>query len=54
MLRPGDIVLTGTPGGVGMGMTPPRFLKDGDRLTTEIPGIGTLSNTLSLRIPATV
>ncbi|NUP74757.1 MAG: fumarylacetoacetate hydrolase family protein, partial [Sinomonas sp.] len=29
-LRPGDIVLTGTPGGVGMGMQPPRYLADGD------------------------
>jgi acylpyruvate hydrolase len=43
-LQPGDLVLTGTPGGVGMGMTPPRFLKDGDVLTTEISGIGTLTN----------
>lgn len=54
VLRPGDIVLTGTPGGVGMGMTPQRFLKDGDQLTTEIPGIGTLSNKFRLRIPTTV
>jgi acylpyruvate hydrolase len=44
ILRPGDLVLTGTPGGVGMGMTPPRFLKDGDVLTTEIDGIGRLEN----------
>ncbi|MET4902062.1 fumarylacetoacetate hydrolase family protein [Paenarthrobacter sp. CC6] len=44
VLRPGDLVLTGTPGGVGMGMTPPRFLKDGDVLTTEIDGIGRLEN----------
>lgn len=44
MLRPGDLVLTGTPGGVGMGMTPPRFLQDGDVLTTEIAGIGRLEN----------
>ncbi|SDL26482.1 fumarylacetoacetate hydrolase family protein [Arthrobacter sp. ok362] len=43
-LRPGDLVLTGTPGGVGMGMTPPRFLNDGDVLTTEIDGIGRLEN----------
>lgn len=45
-LRPGDLVLTGTPGGVGMGMKPPRFLKDGDILTTEIDGIGRLENRL--------
>lgn len=51
-LNPGDIVLTGTPGGVGMGMTPPRYLQDGDQLETEIPGIGTLSNKVSLRVAA--
>ena len=54
VLRPGDVVLTGTPGGVGMGMVPPRFLKDGDELHTEIPGIGTLSNKFSARISTTV
>ncbi|AFR34528.1 fumarylacetoacetate hydrolase family protein [Arthrobacter sp. Rue61a] len=48
MLRPGDVVLTGTPGGVGMGMNPPRFLSDGDVLTTEIPGIGRLENRIYL------
>ena len=48
-LRAGDLVLTGTPGGVGMGMTPPRFLADGDVLETEIEGIGTLTNTVRLR-----
>lgn len=47
-LRPGDVVLTGTPGGVGMGMTPPVFLADGDLVETEIPGIGTLRNRLRL------
>lgn len=47
-LRPGDLVLTGTPGGVGMGMTPPRFLQDGDVLTTEIEGIGHLENTIRI------
>ena len=48
ILRPGDVVLTGTPGGVGMGMTPPRFLPDGDVVATEIDGIGTLTNTVRL------
>ncbi|CAA9364499.1 MAG: Fumarylacetoacetate hydrolase family protein [uncultured Nocardioidaceae bacterium] len=43
-LRAGDLVLTGTPGGVGMGMTPPTFLASGDHVETEIPGIGTLNN----------
>ncbi|MEV7607625.1 fumarylacetoacetate hydrolase family protein [Paenarthrobacter sp. NPDC089322] len=52
VLRPGDLVLTGTPGGVGMGMTPPRFLQDGDTLTTEIDGIGRLEN--QFRIHASV
>ena len=48
LLRPGDLVLTGTPGGVGMGMTPPRFLRDGDVVRTEIEGIGFLDNTIRL------
>lgn len=47
-LRPGDIVLTGTPGGVGMAMNPPTFLKDGDVVQTSITGIGTLTNRVSL------
>lgn len=51
-LRPGDLVLTGTPGGVGMGMTPPRFLADGDVITTEIDGIGRLENRVLIRQPA--
>lgn len=54
VLRPGDVVLTGTPGGVGMGMTPPRFLADGDQLRTEIPGIGTLSNTYRVQVRSAV
>ncbi|WP_037568411.1 fumarylacetoacetate hydrolase family protein [Phaeacidiphilus oryzae] len=44
LLRPGDLVLTGTPGGVGAGMTPPAHLADGALLETEIPGIGVLRN----------
>ena len=48
VLRPGDVVLTGTPGGVGMGMTPPTYLADGDVVETEIPGIGILTNTVRL------
>lgn len=54
VLRPGDLVLTGTPGGVGMGMTPPRFLKDGDVLTTEIDGIGRLENQFRIHTPVPV
>ena len=43
-LEPGDVVLTGTPGGVGVAMNPPQFLKDGDVVTIEIDQIGTLEN----------
>ena len=43
-LLPGDIIATGTPAGVGMGMTPPSWLKHGDVVRIEIDGIGTLSN----------
>lgn len=48
VLRPGDIVLTGTPGGVGMGMEPPTYLRDGDEIETEIPGLGLLANTVRI------
>lgn len=43
-LRPGDLIFTGTPPGVGMARTPKRFLKPGDNCTVEIEGIGSLSN----------
>lgn len=49
-LRPGDLVLTGTPAGVGAGRDPQRFLADGQVLETEISGIGLLRN--MIRIPA--
>lgn len=39
-LMPGDVIITGTPAGVGMGHKPPRFLKDGDVVTLEIEGLG--------------
>ncbi|EWY41641.1 hypothetical protein N825_24155 [Skermanella stibiiresistens SB22] len=45
-LRPGDVIATGTPAGVGIGFNPPRYLKRGDRVTIEIDGIGRLTNTL--------
>jgi acylpyruvate hydrolase len=48
VLRPGDLVLTGTPGGVGVARDPKRFLADGDVLETEIEGIGLLRNTIRL------
>lgn len=43
-LRPGDVIATGTPGGVGHARTPQRYLADGNRLVTEISGIGRLDN----------
>jgi 2-keto-4-pentenoate hydratase/2-oxohepta-3-ene-1,7-dioic acid hydratase in catechol pathway len=43
-LYPGDVIATGTPAGVGMGLTPPSWLKTGDVVRIEIDGIGTLSN----------
>jgi len=43
-LHPGDVIATGTPAGVAMGMKPPRYLKSGDLVRIEIDGIGTLSN----------
>ena len=41
-LEPGDIIATGTPDGVGMGRTPPLWMKGGDKVEVEISGIGTL------------
>lgn len=43
-LEPGDIVLTGTPAGAGARFDPPIWLKPGDRVEVEVPGIGLLSN----------
>jgi 2-keto-4-pentenoate hydratase/2-oxohepta-3-ene-1,7-dioic acid hydratase in catechol pathway len=43
-LEPGDIVATGTPAGVGMGMNPQRWLQDGDVMEAEVDGIGVLRN----------
>jgi len=43
-LRPGDIIATGTPGGVGHARKPTRYLANGMRLVTEISGIGQLDN----------
>ncbi|MBO2534305.1 fumarylacetoacetate hydrolase family protein [Rummeliibacillus suwonensis] len=43
-LEPGDVILTGTPAGVGKGMNPPQFLKAGDIVKVSIEGIGTLVN----------
>lgn len=43
-LLPGDVIATGTPAGVGMGMSPPRWLQHGDVVRIEIDGIGVLEN----------
>jgi 2-keto-4-pentenoate hydratase/2-oxohepta-3-ene-1,7-dioic acid hydratase in catechol pathway len=43
-LEPGDVISTGTPGGVGMAMQPPQFLKAGDRVRIEIDTLGVLEN----------
>ena len=45
-LHPGDIILTGTPAGVGAGFNPPKYLKAGDTVDCVIEGLGTLSNTI--------
>ncbi len=45
-LHPGDIISTGTTGGVGHGHNPPIYLKPGDTVEVEITGIGTLKNTV--------
>ena len=43
-LEPGDVILTGTPSGVGAARTPPRWLLDGDIVEISIGGLGTLRN----------
>ena len=45
-LVPGDVIITGTPEGVGYAMTPPKLLKDGDRMELAIDRIGKLDNTI--------
>jgi 2-keto-4-pentenoate hydratase/2-oxohepta-3-ene-1,7-dioic acid hydratase in catechol pathway len=43
-LETGDLIATGTPEGVGVGMEPPKFLQPGDVVRCEIDGIGTIEN----------
>lgn len=43
-LYPGDVIATGTPAGVGMGMNPPQWLQAGDVMRIEIDGIGAIEN----------
>lgn len=49
-LEPGDVVITGTPAGVGYARTPPVFMKHGDICEIEIEGIGILSNKIEQEI----
>jgi 2-keto-4-pentenoate hydratase/2-oxohepta-3-ene-1,7-dioic acid hydratase in catechol pathway len=49
MLWPGDMIITGTPAGVGFARTPPEYLKVGDVVEIEIEGIGVLRNTIEGR-----
>ena len=46
-LLPGDIIATGTPAGVGIGFTPPKYLAHGDVVTVKISGLGELTNTIT-------
>ncbi len=45
-LAPGDVIATGTPTGAGARFDPPKWLKPGDRVEVEVPGIGILANTV--------
>jgi len=45
-LEPGDIISTGTPAGVGLGLTPPRYLVPGDVVELGIDGLGSARQTL--------
>jgi 2-keto-4-pentenoate hydratase/2-oxohepta-3-ene-1,7-dioic acid hydratase in catechol pathway len=49
-LEPGDVIATGTPGGVGVFRDPPRFLGDGDVVMVEIERIGRLVNTCRFEV----
>jgi acylpyruvate hydrolase len=53
-LNPGDVIATGTPGGVGHARKPPRYLTDGAVLTTEFQGLGSQRNTARATVPAPV
>jgi len=45
-LKPGDIIATGTPNGAGARFDPPKYLKEGDVVEVEVPGIGVLRNSV--------
>ena len=46
-LKPGDVIVTGTPVGAGIRFTPPKYLVPGDNVEVEVSGVGTLSNTIA-------
>jgi 2-keto-4-pentenoate hydratase/2-oxohepta-3-ene-1,7-dioic acid hydratase in catechol pathway len=46
-LEPGDVIFTGTPGGVGAAMDPRQFLKPGDVVRCEIDGLGAIEGTMA-------
>ena len=48
-LLPGDVIATGTPAGVGLGRTPPRYLGHGEEVTVTVEGIGSLTNRCAVR-----
>lgn len=50
-LEPGDVIFTGTPGGVGLGFKPPRYLADGDAVRIEIDGLGSLDSVCRKEMP---
>jgi len=47
-LSPGDLILTGTPNGVGVGMDPPRFLEHGDVVRIEVEGLGAIEHPIEI------
>jgi 2-keto-4-pentenoate hydratase/2-oxohepta-3-ene-1,7-dioic acid hydratase in catechol pathway len=47
-LEAGDVIVTGTPGGIGARRTPPVFLVSGDVVEVEVSGIGTLRNVVTV------
>jgi 2,4-didehydro-3-deoxy-L-rhamnonate hydrolase len=52
-LEPGDVILTGTPDGVGHFRDPPVYLASGDRLRAEVEGVGVLENEVVAEDPPT-
>ena len=53
-LEPGDVIFTGTPAGVGAGFDPPKWLKAGDKVRVEIPGLGHIENEIIEETDTTV